>query len=269
MNNDSPRLSGIRLHPIKSLDAVPVRQCRIGIGGGLEFDRIWALFSADGRVVNGKRTPRIHGIRTTYSADFSAVTLHADGQETGLQSRTFAFPYDYAGASEWFSEYFKQPVIVRHIPSGAPDDTDRNGPMVISTASLQAVTGWFDDIDLDESRRRFRSPLEIDGIEAFWEDRLYNRLETDPVHFTIGDVKMSGINPCPRCPVPARHSQTGITRRGFQQRFSAMRRRSYPSWANAPQRIQHFYHLGINTRVAPSEYGKLLRVGDVLTIRGS
>ena len=52
----SPRLAIIQLHPIKALDPVQVKEARIGPGGGLEFDRVWALYSADGQWVNGKRT---------------------------------------------------------------------------------------------------------------------------------------------------------------------------------------------------------------------
>jgi len=56
MRMQTPRLANIRLHPIKSLDPVHVKQSRVGAGGGLEFDRAWALYSADGQWVNGKRT---------------------------------------------------------------------------------------------------------------------------------------------------------------------------------------------------------------------
>jgi len=68
------RLAEIRLHPIKSLDAVSVRESRIGPGGGLEFDRVWALYSADGRWVNGKSTPAIHQI-------YSSNDFNRDGLE--------------------------------------------------------------------------------------------------------------------------------------------------------------------------------------------
>jgi hypothetical protein len=68
----------------------------------------------------------------------------------------------------------------------------------------------------------------------------------------------------PRCAVPARDSQNGADLLGFQKRFSELRRVHYPPWACEPDRIKHFYHLGINTRVRPSEHGKLLRVGDVV-----
>jgi uncharacterized protein YcbX len=257
------RLAGIRLHPIKSLDGIPVRESRIGIGGGLELDRAWALFSADGQCLNGKRSPALALIRTAFAPDISSVRLSAP-ELSSVAPMELAFPGDFGAAAEWFSACLGQPVTVRYAPEGFPDDTVRNGPMVISTATLQAVAGWFPGIDLDESRRRFRAPLEVDGVGAFWEDRLYNEQETDAVPFRIGDVAFEGVNPCPRCAVPARDSHSGASLTGFQKTFAERRRSELPAWAAAPERIQHFYHLGINTRVAASERGKTLRIDDVV-----
>jgi uncharacterized protein YcbX len=260
---DEPRLAVIRLHPIKALDGVSVRECRIGPGGGLGLDRVWALYAADGQCINGKSTAAVHRIRAAYAPDVSSVTLSVAGDRT---PRTFAFPGDAAGAQEWFSAYFEQPVTVRYAPEGMPDDRIRNGPMVISTATLKTVSDWFPELDLDESRRRFRAPLEIDGVGAFWEDRLFRAQETDPVRFTIGDVSLDGVNPCPRCVVPSRDAMSGADTIGFQKRFSDLRREHYPSWAAKPVRITHFYHLGINTLVAAAEHGKRLRVGDAVRV---
>ena len=71
----APRLANIRLHPIKALDPVSVNEARIGPNGGLELDRVWALYSADGRWVNAKRTAAMHLIRAAYAPDISSVTL--------------------------------------------------------------------------------------------------------------------------------------------------------------------------------------------------
>ena len=264
-SNDNPHLGTIRLHPIKALDGLSVTECQIGPGGGLALDRVWAMFSADGQWVNGKNNAAVHCVRATYAADLSTVTLSVRGDERH-PSQTFSFPDDFASAAGWFSEYFKEPVEVRHVPEGVPDDSDRNGPLLVSTASIRKVTEWFPTIEFEESRRRFRTPLEIDGVQSFWEDRLYNTLEVDTVPFTIGNVAFSGVNPCPRCVVPSRESASGAELREFQKRFTALRRETYPSWAAQSHRIQHFYHFGVNTRVAPSEHGKTLRVGDVLRV---
>jgi len=261
---NSPYLVEIRLHPIKSLDGVTVPESRIGPAGGLELDRVWALYATDGQCITGKRTAEVHPIRAAFAPDVSSVTLSATGKRHNVQPQTFAFPGDFASAAEWFSEYFERRVVVRYAAEGFPDDTIRNGPMVVSTATLRTVSDWFPEIGVDGLRRRFRTPLEIGGACAFWEDRLFGVHESDAVRFTIGDVTLEGTNPCPRCVVTARDPLNGVEWVGFQKRFSDLRRAHYPHWACAPDRIRHFYHLGINTRVAPTEFGKVLRVGELI-----
>ena len=273
-----PRLTGVRLHPIKSLDAVSVAEARIGPGGGLEHDRAWALFSVDGRWVNGKRTAAMHLIRASYAPDLSSVTLAVPGDRRKIPARTFPFPGGAEDAAEWFSVYFEQQILVRHAPEGFPDDTIANGPTIISTASLQTVTGWFPGLTLDAVRQRFRTTLEIDSADvaakaasanghlpAFWEDQLYGEDERSVVRFRIGEVNFEGSNPCARCPVPARDAQTAAEITGFQKRFSDLRRETLPPWAPAA-RFDHFYRLAVNTRVAPTEVGKPLRLGDPLNL---
>jgi len=273
-----PPLTGIRLHPIKSLDTVSVHEARIGPGGGLEHDRAWALFSVDGRWVNGKRTAAMHLIRATYAPDLSSVTLAVPGDRRNILARTFPFPGGAEDAAEWFSVYFEQQILVRHAPEGFPDDTIANGPTIISTASLQTVTGWFPGLTLDAVRQRFRTTLEIDSagdaaaaasanghLPAFWEDQLYGEDERSVVRFRIGEVNFEGSNPCARCPVPSRDPQTAADLTGFQKRFSDLRRETLPPWAPAA-RFDHFYRLAVNTRVAPTEVGKPLRVGDPLQL---
>jgi len=270
-----PRLTSIRLHPIKSLDPVTVHEARIGPGGGLEHDRAWALFSVDGRWVNGKRTAAMHLIRATYAPDLGSVTLAVPGDRRNIPARTFPFPGAAEDAAEWFSVYFEQQILVRHAPEGFPDDAIANGPTIISTASLQAVCDWFPGVTLGNARQRFRTTLEIDvanagpgangRLPAFWEDQLYGEDERSVVRFRVGEVHFEGSNPCARCPVPSRDAQTAAEVLGFQKRFSDLRRETLPPWAPAA-RFDHFYRLAVNTRVAPTEIGKPLRLGDRLQL---
>jgi uncharacterized protein len=266
------------LHPIKSLDPVSVHEARIGPGGGLEHDRAWALFSVDGRWVRGKRTAAMHLIRASYAPDVSSVRLAVPGDRRNIPARTFPFPGGFEDAAEWFSVYFEQQILVRYSPEGFPDDTIANGPTIISTASLQALAGWFPGFTLDSARQRFRTTLEIGGAEAaagaastnghlpaFWEDQLFGEDERSVVRFRIGEVNFEGSNPCARCPVPARDPQTGADLAGFQKRFSDLRREALPPWAPAA-RFDHFYRIATNTRVAPTETGKTLRLGDALQL---
>jgi uncharacterized protein YcbX len=285
------RLTGIRLHPIKSLDPISVNEARIGPGGGLEHDRAWALFSVDGRWVNAKRTAAMHLIRATYAPDLSSVTLAVPGDRRNIPVRTFPFPAGTEDATEWFSVYFEQQILVRHSPEGFPDDNIANGPTIVSTASLQKVCDWFPGVTLDSARQRFRTTLEIDGhsagsdsdasaiekasqaastnghLPAFWEDQLYGEDERSVIRFRIGEVNLEGSNPCARCPVPARDPQTAADLVAFQKRFSDLRRESLPAWAPAA-RFDHFYRLAVNTRVAPTETGKSLRLADPLCVGG-
>ena len=287
---------GIRLHPIKSLDPVSVAEARIGPGGGLEHDRAWALYSVDGRWVNAKRTAAMHLIRATYAADLSSVTLAVPGDRRNIPARTFPFPGGTEDAAEWFSVYFEQQILVRYAPEGFPDDNIANGPTIISTASLQAVADWFPGLTLDAVRQRFRTTLEIDAADvsanaagskeitnargsiaaasaasanghlpAFWEDQLYGEDERSVVRFRIGEINFEGSNPCARCPVPARDPQTATDLIGFQKRFTDLRRETLPPWAPAT-RFDHFYRLAVNTRIAPTETGKPLRLGDSLIL---
>ena len=284
----TPKLAKIRLHPIKSLDPVEVPEARISPSGGLVHDRAWALYSVDGKWVNGKRTPVIHLIRASYSSDIRSVTLSVPGDRRKIPTRTFAFPESYEEASEWFSVFFEQRIIVRCSENGFPDDSIANGPTIVSTASLQAVSAWFtlrreglapwaDAFDrrgngqrpaalsADDLRLRFRTTLEINGVPAFWEDSLFGGDERSSVRFTIGEVYFEGSNPCARCPVPPRDPRTGEVLDGFQKRFTELREATLPPWS--PQsRFDHYYRLSTNTRVPGSETGKFLHVADSLAL---
>lgn len=260
-----PHLANIRLHPIKALDPMHVQEARIGPGGGLELDRAWALYSADGQWVNGKRTAAIHLIRAEYATDISSVTLSVPGDRRNIPAKTFAFPGGTEAAAGWFTDYFEQPVTVRYSPEGFPDDPIANGPTIVSTASLQVVCDLFRGMDLDEVRQRFRTTLEIDGVPAFWEDQLFREEERSAVRFRIGEVNFEGSNPCARCPVPPRDPRTGEIIPGFQKIFSDFRRSHVPSWA-AVSRFDHYYRMATNTRIASSETGKILRIGDPLLL---
>ncbi len=268
----APRLVNIRLHPIKSLDPISVPEARISRSGSLVLDRAWALYSVDGKWVNGKRTPAIHLIRANYSPDLSSVTLSVPGDRREIPARTFAFPEAYEDAAEWFSVFFEQQIILRYSEDGFPDDTVAHGPTIVSKASLEAVANWFapspkgfPGIGLDEARMRFRATLEINGVPAFWEDQLFGEDERSMVRFRIGEVHFEGSNPCARCPVPPRNPLTGENIDGFQRHFTQMRESTLPAWSPRA-RFDHFYRMSTNTRVAPSERNKLLRVSDPLQL---
>src|SRR5215467_2038616 len=102
-------LANIRLHPIKGLDPVSVPEARIGSNGGLHLDRVWVLFTADGKWINGKNNPEIHHIRAEYDPQVSSVALRFDSSPANGSAGTapdpvrLAFPADLEQAAAWFS----------------------------------------------------------------------------------------------------------------------------------------------------------------------
>ncbi|HTQ50314.1 MAG TPA: MOSC N-terminal beta barrel domain-containing protein [Candidatus Acidoferrales bacterium] len=252
------QLGRITIFPIKSLDGVPVETARITGGGILENDRIYAIYDMEGKVVNGKRTPRVQELRCEFNAQITEVRLWHGGK------RPVQFPLDDPlPIGEWLGHFFGFPVGLRHeSQKGFPDDHTAFGPTIVSEASLRQVQGWFPEMTLESVRRRFRTNLELSEGEPFCEDRLYGAAdELKP--FQIGVVKFFGHNPCQRCVVPTRDPDTAQAVADFQKKFMQLRREHLPAWAN-PQRFNHFYRFAVNTSLPPTETGKPVRVGDKL-----
>jgi uncharacterized protein YcbX len=119
------------------------------------------------------------------------------------------------------------------------------------------VGEWF-GLTVDEARRRFRANVEFDGVEAFWEDQLYGS------RFQVGDLIVDAINPCQRCVVPSRDALTGSQDVGFQKRFAELRKAEITASAKT-ELFTHYYRFAVNTRMARSEAGKMIRIGDAVT----
>ncbi len=253
-------LSRIRIFPIKSLDGIAVEEARITPGGILEHDRIYAIMDSEGKVVNGKRTARVHDLRCAFAADLKEVRLWEN--EASAAQFQLGEP---ARLNSWLSDFFGFAVCLHHdAEKGFPDDRIAFGPTIASEGSLQAIQQWYPELSLESVRRRFRANLELAGGEAFCEDRLFGAPE-ELKPFRIGPVLFSGHNPCQRCVVPTRDPDSGKPVVEFQKKFMQLRRENLPEWANA-QRFNHFYRFAINTSIPSSEGGKKLKVGDALTL---
>lgn len=239
-------LAGILLHPVKALPAARVSEARVLPSGALEHDRRWALIDGAGRFVNGKNRALVHEIH---------AELDLDRLEISLAGRVFSLVAQTSELAAYFSERLGEPIrFCENSQVGFPDDLDSPGPTCVSRASLAEVAEWF-GFSLSEARARFRTNLEIGGVEAFWEDQLYGAT------FAAGDVEIQAINPCQRCVVPSRHPITGAVTSGFQKAFVARRRASFPERASA-ELFNHYYRFAVNTKIAATHAGKVLRVGD-------
>jgi uncharacterized protein YcbX len=239
----------ILIHPIKALDAVPVAAARLLGAGALELDRRWAFVDRRERFVNGKNRPEVHQIRAKY--DLSRLEVALDG-------RVYSLEHQRAEIVRWMSERLGEPVELReNLEAGFPDDTLASGPTFVSEASLSKVAEWF-EFSPEGVQARFRTNVELGGVAAFWEDRLYGS------EFRVGDVRVHATNACKRCVVPARDPLTGEPLVGFQKRFTQLREANLPPEA-APEFFDHSYRFAVNTRIAPGEAGKFIREGDAIT----
>lgn len=257
-----PRLARLTVYPLKSLDGKSVSSARFAGPGGLADDRIYALVDEDGEYVNGKAEPAVHRLRSGFALDSHRLTIR-DVDDFPSNARSFTLPEDFPAAEDWFGTYFGYPVTLQREPLGGfPDDTTHPGPSVISTATLETVASWYDEISTDEMRRRLRANVEIDGVPAFWEDRLFAD-HGEVVRFRIGDTILDGVNPCRRCIVPARDPDTGDETPGFRERFIEQRRETKPDWTDS-DRFDSDYRVMVNTRVLDKEAS--LTVGDSVEI---
>lgn len=259
-----PHLSRITIYPIKSLDGQEVDEAVLLRSGALAHDREYCLIDSEGRVYNGKRSgDALLAVRSEVDLARGIITLSVNGT-----AAAFHLERDRERLERWFGERLGgRAGIARDEDGGFPDDTGAHGPTVISTATLREVASWFTDMGLDEARRRFRANLEIDGVPAFWEDRLFGD-EGGTVRFRIGDVTLEGVNPCARCTVPSRDSRTGVIHEpGFAQIFSKRRAKTLPEWAPRG-RFDHYYRLSVNARVEESQAGDILVRGDAVAVLG-
>lgn len=254
-----PRLNRILIYPFKSLDAIAVAEARVLPSGALEHDRQFALVDPQGKFINAKRTPRVHLLRPAIDMTSRHITL-----STGGMTRDFKIDAERRPLEEWLSGFFGLPVhLDENVAGGFPDDTLAPGPTVISEATLAEVANWYEGLVLEEVRRRFRANLELEGVEPFWEDRLYSD-EGSAVRFQIGDVLLEGTNPCQRCVVPTRSPETGERYAEFSAIFEKQRYETLPYWATR-SRFDHFYRLAVNTRPVAGRSGTI-RVGDEVRV---
>jgi uncharacterized protein YcbX len=258
----TPQLARIRVFPFKSLDGVDVLRSLVLPSGALWRDREIAFFDERGGFVNGKRNEKVHALRVRYDERLT----QAHFTSTLLDDRfSYAFADTLTDLELWLERHFEQRILGRrNDAAGFPDDTNAPGPTIVSTATLEAVAGWVPGVDVPAIRDRLRSNLEVSGVPAFWEDRLYANAG-DAVAFRVGDVAFAGTNPCARCVVPSRDARSGRPTPGFAKLVAERRAATLPAWANRA-RFDHYYRLAGNTRCAPAQGGKSIAVGDELTL---
>ena len=247
-------VASLRVYPVKSLDPVELAEVRVNEWGSLEYDRVYAIFDSKGRVVNGKRESRLHLIRTRYHLRPGRVVVYAS--YCCSPEEAFELDDETGRFSRWLSRVLGYDVEVRaNWEGGFPDDTEYNGPTIVSTATLVALASWLPGWDLRQARHRIRANIEVGGVPAFWEDQL-NAYSGDPVRVRVGDVILEGWNISRRCVVPSRDPFTGA----IDKRFAKVLRERRPPIPGL--KTEDKFRLAANTRIPAEWRGRTIRLYD-------
>jgi len=268
-------IARLRRYPVKGLDGMGVASARITDAGTLAGDREYAMCDqAAGSIetgeamqtlaYNGKQSDRIHALDTAVDPETETLTVTPpDGDR-----RVFDLATDEgrAAASEWFGAFIDDSVEFRRREPPAFVDRPDAGPSVISTATLEAVASWFDDMTVAGARRRLRANVEVGGVPAFWEDRFVG---PDAPAFIVdgadGAVQFAGVEPCARCVVPSRDPETGDPLPSFRERFVERRKATFPEWAD-PDEFPHYYTVMLISRVPAESRARTVAVGDTIRV---
>lgn len=251
-----PTLSRITVYPIKSLDGIEVSSARVLPSGALEHDRRYTLADEDGKLINTRRVPKLTRLRATYDESLLQVTVHLDGQ-----SASFSLREEQVELARWCGSVLGvECQLLENSSTGFPDDLECPGPTLVSSGSLEEVAGWFPELEVGETRRRFRTNLEVAIAEPFWEDQLMGA--ANPTRqFRIGATQWRAEKICQRCAVPTLDSYTGKPIEGFAKQFVSRREQSLP--ASSPrEKFDHFYRMTLNTQLDSLNGAEKIRVGD-------
>ncbi len=263
MGKEEGFLYKILIFPFKSFDPIEVKEVKITPGGSLENDRRFAFFrKEDGKILSRKWETKLYRIRTKYNLPKEEVVFSYEGVEKG-----FRF-HQKENIEKFISQILGYEVVLKEDKyRGFPDDLEAYGPTVVARSTIKEVASWF-NLDEDQMRLRLRTNLEVDGenLPPFWEDKLYGK-PNEVVWFQIGEVKIGGVNPCQRCPIPPRDPFTGESLKGFRDIFVEKRKETLPPWAER-SRFNHFYRLTVNTIIPTSEAGKTLKLEDPVVVLG-
>lgn len=256
-----PKVSKLFIYPLKSLDPIELTETTIGVHS-LKHDRTFAMMGEDGRYVNGKRTGRVNQLKATYDLENGLIHLTPRSKK---QVETFELNINNRELNKYLEDFFELKLHLVHSEKGELLDVPfSSSATIISTATYKSLQQDLPKHSLDDLRLRFRANIEIEGVDAFWEEQLINS-PTTAVKFTIGNVNMIGITPRDRCNVPPRDPLTGDTDKTFIKSMMASRANSLPSDSKLPL-FGNNYHLCVDTYLPPTETGKTIKIGDEIKL---
>ena len=229
----------------------------------LAGDRQFAMADENGRFVNGKRTGEVYMLQTTYDPELTSVTFASEDQ-----SETFDLRQGNPQLDDFISDFFGLKLrLIENKEGQLQDDPVISSISVIGQSSLQTIMDDLQLPSLEDTRLRFRSNIELSGVEAFWEDQLYDQRDVG-VRFRIGDVELVGVSPRARCSVPPKDPTSGQLDKTFMKAMMESRAKHLPENSTLDQFGGNLYYLAVDSYLSPAEIGKTIRLQDEVEILG-
>ncbi len=188
------------------MDGISLQKGMITGGGCLLHDREFAIADANGKFINGKANPLVHSLRSAIDFEREMISFRHHDEATWDH---FDLQNEKIEIDIYLSNFFKTPGrLIQNRTGRFLDIPDISGITIVSTASLQSVSTWFNIPNLEETRKRFRATIEIKGVTPFWEDHLFSK-EGISIEFTIGKVTLFGMSPRPTGKMRGAYPQSG------------------------------------------------------------
>ena len=209
-------VSQLNIYPLKSASPIGLTKSKI-IRRGLQFDRHWALFDENKKVVTGRTDPRLLGISTRRERDH--LLLSTDRMNdlevpfineniSKVPLKVFSTPGNGVHVSDavdtWFSEYLEQPCQLYNMNEFCDREVLReNGGKEGDSVSFadESPILLTNEASLFELNQRighgsvrmqqFRPNIVLTGATSFQEDE-WKRLK-------IGECEFEINQPCIRC----------------------------------------------------------------------
>jgi uncharacterized protein YcbX len=227
------------VYPIKSCAGVELQEAVL-TDTGLDLDRAWMLVDRDGEFVSQRELPRMaliqpqlrHFDLVVRAPGMLALHLQIDTVEAACTARVWndeVRAFDMGDlAAQWFSTFLAPGAtapwpyrLVRFDPDqrrlsnrdwtggveAANQFSDGYPLLVVSQAALDGLNRRLQAAGATAvGIERFRPNIVLGGLDEHDEDRL----QTLQIATPDGEVVLTPVKPCPRCPIPDIDPRTAI-----------------------------------------------------------
>ena len=134
----------------------------IAEGGCLLHDREYAMSDEEGNFLTGKTNPLVHALRSRVDFENQIISFRKNNETEWNQ---FHLEKEKSSIQAYLTGHFGINTLFHQNKTGRfLDIPDISGVTLLSRSSLEAVSTWYSALNLEETRKRFRATIEIEGV---------------------------------------------------------------------------------------------------------